>query len=99
MHLDARDYPVGHLLTEAVAEKLGIYVNVAHFVDHDGRRIFRMIIDNELNKKQMRELLFSTVKDKDGTYEFAYLETITGPVVDQGPRRAEETTYLRVTFM
>lgn len=99
MHLDCTKYPEGHTFAEEAAKALGIYVNVADFSEHDGKRMFRMIVDPEIDKKQMREILFSTIKDKKGTYEFAFLETISGPIVDQGPRRGEMTVYIRITFL
>jgi hypothetical protein len=99
MHLDCRDYPVGYLLTEVIAQKLGIYVSIADWSVNGDRRTFRMIIDGTLDKRQVRELMFSTIKDTSGTYEFAYLETIMGPVVDQGPRVNSTTSYIRVTFI
>jgi len=99
MNLDATKFPDGHLFTEEVSKALGMYVSVANFAEVRGRRIFRMIVDSEIDKKQMRELLFSTVKDKNQAYEFAYLETISGPIVDESPKLANSTTYIRITFM
>ena len=99
MHLDTREYPKGHLLTEVVAEKLGIYVNLADWTMQGDLRIFRMIVDAELDRRQLKELISSTIRDETGSYEFSHIETLIGPVVDQGPRRAEFTSYLRITFM
>ena len=99
MHLDIRDYPRGHIVSAIIAEKLGVYVSAANFSEHNGKRMFRILIDSELSKKQLRELLFSSIKDDTGTYEFAYLETIQGPVIDQAPTRTGGKTYIRVTFM
>lgn len=99
MHLDCTKYPKGHTFAEAAGEALGLYVKVADFAQHKGRRIFRMIIDPELDKNQLFDLISSTVKDQQATYEFSYMEIIQGPIVDQVPGRATTTSYIRVTFM
>jgi hypothetical protein len=58
-----------------------------------------MLVDPELDRQQLRELTMSTVRDKDQTYTFAYLESITGPVVDNAKHTANFTQYLRITFI
>lgn len=99
MQLDCTKYPQGYTFAAAASEALGLYVKVADFTMAGDTRIFRMIIDPEINKKQLRELMFSSVKDAFGSYDFHHLESIAGPVVDQGPRVSPYTTYIRVTFM
>lgn len=100
MHLDAREYPANHHFAAIVSEKLGMYVKVANFTTSaTGRRMFRMIVDAEIDKKQMRELLFSTFKDSDGAYEFSHMEAIMGPIVDNHFHRCADQQYIRVTFM
>ena len=99
MHLDCSNYPRDHLFAELASEQLGMYVRVALFTDHHGRRMFRMIVDPEINRQQIEEILTSTIKDELGTYEFAFLETLAGPVVDKSPHRSPITSYIRVTFM
>jgi len=98
MLLDFTQFPDNHLLSEEAADKLGIYVNVAHFVEHNGIKFFRLLTDTDLNRDQITNLLLATIRNKHGNYEFAYLETIVAPIVDQGPRRESKTTYMRVTF-
>jgi hypothetical protein len=99
MHIDCRHYPKGYAFAEVVSKGLGLYVKVADFVNHKGTRIFRLIVDPEIDKNQLSALLLSTVKDDFKTYEFAFLESIHGIVVDNGPTKSQATTYLRVTFM
>lgn len=98
MHLDCTKFPETHTFAQEVGEGLGLYVKVAHFTEHNGRRMFRMIVDPEINASQLRELLASTIKDRHATYCFSYLETIQGPVVDQAPTRTGQTCYIRITF-
>ena len=99
MKIDARDYPVDHLLTEVAAEQLGIYVHVADFADHHGTRMFRLVIDADIDRKTLSALMTSSVRDALNVYTFSHIEAISGPIVDKGPRPASLTNYLRVTFM
>lgn len=99
MHIDCRKYPDGYAFAEVISKELGLYVKVADFVEHKGNRIFRMIIDPEIDRTQLRALIYSTVKDDHRTYEFSFMESIHGVVVDNGPLKSLSTTYLRVTFM
>jgi hypothetical protein len=99
MKLDARDYPVGHLLTEVAAEQLGIYVHVAQFNHDSAMRTFRMIVDADISREAISSLLTSSVRDRQGVYTFSHIEAISGPVVDQGPRTGSIVNYLRITFM
>lgn len=99
MKIDARDYPVDHLLTEVVAAQLGIYVHVADFADHHGTRMFRLIVDSDIDRKVLTGLLTSSVRDALNVYTFSHIEAISGPIVDKGPRPAQVTNYLRISFM
>jgi len=99
MHLDCREYPKGYTFAEVVGQALGIYVNVADFTVAGHRRVFRMIVDADLSREQLKMLLESTVRDAHGTYSFLQLEAITAPNVDQGARTANVSHYIRVTFM
>lgn len=99
MHLDCREYPNGYTYAEVAGQALGIYVNVADFTVAADRRIFRMIVDAELDRQQLKNLMESTIRDQHGTYTFFQLEAITAPNVDQGIRTSVTSHYLRVTFM
>jgi hypothetical protein len=99
MHLDCRDYPADYTYAQVVSNELGVYVKVANFTNHNGQRVFRMLVDPELDRQQLRELTMSTVKDAHQTYNFAYLEAIYGPVVDESKHCANFTHYIRITFM
>jgi len=99
MHLDCREYPVGYTFAEVAGKGLGLYVSVADFTMAGDRRIFRMIVDGELSREQLSALMDSTIRDAHGSYEFLQIEAITGPAVDQGPRTAPTSHYMRVTFM
>ena len=99
MFIDARDYPVDYLLTEVVADQLGIYVHVADFSDHHGTRMFRMIVDGDIDREALQRLLKSSVRDSLDVYTFSHIESISAPIVDKGPRPAQITNYLRITFM
>lgn len=99
MYIDVRDYPTDHLLTEVVAEQLGIYVHVAQFVEHHDIRMFRMIVDSEITVEDIKKLMAGRIRDGAGGYVFERIESITGPIVDQSRRTASSTNYLRITFM
>src|SRR4051812_45434917 len=98
MHLDACKYPLNYHFAAVAGEQLGLYVKVANFTENNGRRMFRMIVDAELDRKQLRELLFSTIKDALGTYEFSHIDVLSGPVVDSVEQRTSSQQYLRITF-
>lgn len=99
MRIDARDYPVDYLLTEVAAEQLGIYVHVADFNEHHGTRMFRMIVDSDIDREVLKRLMSSSVRDALNVYTFSHIEAISAPIVDKGPRPAQITNYLRITFM
>jgi hypothetical protein len=98
MIIDAREYPKDYLLTQVAAQQLGRYVYVAQFTEHHDQRMFRLIIDGEIDSKDLTAILTGCVKDQWNTYEFSHLESITGPIIDQGARPSATTNYLRVTF-
>lgn len=99
MLIDVRDYPRDHILTEVVAKELGIYVHVAQFNEHHGIRTFRMIVDGELSAPELQKVMAARIRDDEGGYIFERIESISGPIVDQGPRPAQIANYLRITFM
>lgn len=99
MNFDCTGFPADYTFAEIISDKLGLYVRVANFTEHRGQRMFRMIVDPEISKAQMRELLFSTIKDSAGSYEFSHLESLQGIVVDDINHMSPTTTYLRITFM
>jgi hypothetical protein len=99
MFLDCREYPAGYTFAEVAGKALGMYVNVADFTMAGGKRIFRMIVDAEITREQIKTLLSSSVRDQFDVYTFYQLEAITGPAVDQGPRMSPAAQYLRITFM
>ena len=99
MYLDCREYPVGYTYAEVAGQALGIYVNVADFTMVGDQRVFRMVIDGEISRDQIKQLMSSSVRDQFNVYTFFQLEAITGPCVDQGKRTSLTSHYLRVTFM
>lgn len=99
MYLDCREYPVGYTFAEVASQALGLYVNVADFTVAGGKRIFRMIVDAEISREQIKHLMSSSVRDQFDVYTFYQLEAITGPAVDQGPRMQAGSHYIRITFM
>lgn len=99
MYLDCREYPVGYTFAQVAAEALGLYVNVADFTMAGDKRIFRMIVDGEISREQLKALMSSSVRDQFDVYTFFQIEAITGPNVDQGARTALTSHYLRITFM
>lgn len=99
MYLDCREYPVGYTFAEVASKALGLYVNVADFTMAGGKRIFRMIVDAEISREQLKHLMSSSVRDQFDVYTFYQLEAITGPTVDQGPRMQAGSHYIRITFM
>lgn len=99
MYLDLRDCPANQNFAEHIAKKLGIYVKVANYTYYKGHRVFRLLVDPEIYKEQMRIILFLSLKDDHKSYQFGWLESVPGPVVDNGPQMSEQTTYLRITFM
>ena len=100
MYVDVRSCPSNKSLAEHIADKIAVYVRVAEFVDHKGSTYFRMLIDTELNAKQLREILNLEVARWSRTYKFSTVETIVGPVVDneRAPHQKTDTTYLRLTY-
>lgn len=99
MLIDVRNFPKDHILTEVVAKELGIYVHVAQFNDHHDIRTFRMIVDGEVSITDLKKIMDMRICDAAGGYIFERIESISGPIVDQGPRTAQLTNYLRITFM
>lgn len=99
MLIDVRDYPKDHILTEVVAQEFGIYVHVAQFNEHHDIRMFRMIVDSEISTVDLQRLMAARIRDDLGGYVFERIESISGPIVDQGRRPAQITNYLRITFM
>lgn len=99
MLIDVRDYPRDHILTEVVAKELGIYVHVAQFNEHHDIRTFRMIVDGELTVTELQRVMAARICDAEGGYIFERIESISGPIVDKGPRPTPTTNYLRITFM
>lgn len=97
--MDLREYPKDYTFAEVVQKKLGIYAKLADFTERTGQRIFRMIVDPELTKDQLADLLDLVILDHDGVYMFAYMESIMADVVDHVPHRSKTTTYLRITFL
>lgn len=99
MYLDCRDYPDDYTFAQLAGEELGLHVRVAQFTERKGQRIFRMIVDAELDRNQLTALMQSTVRDYQGVYKFSYLESIAAPIVDNTRHTSTTTHYLRVTFM
>jgi hypothetical protein len=99
MIIDVREYPKDHLFTEVVAKEFGIYVHVAQFNEHHDIRMFRMIVDSDLSVADLKKIMSARICDKAGGYVFDRIESISGPIVDDGPRMAMTTNYLRITFM
>lgn len=99
MLIDVRTYPKDYILTEVVARELGVYVHVAQFVDHHDIRMFRMIVDGDLMVTDLKKIIDTRICDSYGGYVFERIESIRGPIVDQGPRPAASTNYLRISFM
>lgn len=99
MNLDCRDFPSDYTFAQVAGEELGLHVRVAQFTERKGQRVFRMIVDAELDGDQLAELITSSIKDKHKTYTFAYIESISAPIVDNVKHTAMTTQYLRVTFI
>lgn len=98
MYVDLRDCPLNKSSAEFLAMKTSVYVKVAQSVERNGTRVFRMIIDPDISKTQLASLLYLTVRDQHGIYNFAWLEPLSAPVVDNVDHRSEHSLYLRVTY-
>ena len=99
MFLDCRKYPADYTFAQQASAGLGLYVRVAAFTVYKDRKVFRMIVDPEIDRAQLGELITSTVRDETKLYSFAYLETINGPIVDSVPHMKTDATYIRLTFL
>jgi hypothetical protein len=99
MYLDTRDYPKDYILSEVVADKLGIYVNYAAFVTNKDQTTFRVLVDSQLDKVQLARITGGKVWDGNRLYHFSYLEVLEAPVVDNVPRMKPATSYIRLTFI
>ena len=99
MFLDCRKFPVDYTFAQQASAGLGMYVKVAAFTTYHSQKIFRMIVDPEINRTQLGELITSTVRDDTKLYSFAYLETVNAPVVDNVAHMKTDATYIRLTFL
>jgi hypothetical protein len=99
MIIDIREYPRDHIFTEVVAKQFGIYVHVAQFNEHHDIRMFRMIVDSGLSVDELKKIMSARICDKEGGYVFERIESISGPLVEEGPSKSQTANYLRITFM
>jgi hypothetical protein len=98
MEINTTQYPSDYTFAAVVGKALGLYVSVADFSPVGDGRMFRMIVDGLVNREQLRDIMDLTVRDHEGVFSFSCLESVQGPVVDQGPRRNLATSYIRVTL-